>query len=193
MPAELSENRTKNALDGAMRQLLERKPLDQIRVRELTELCEIRRQSFYYHFPDTYALFQWSLQQEQRRLLRRQEDFLTWQQALTDLLEHTAENRSYYQALLDNQGRSGLWKVLRPVLGELMKKTADYYRQHCGIDAGYPEMGNARWDCVEAIFLSMMEGWVLDELSQQPEEIVALVERNLRSTAIGEVWQDLIQ
>ena len=93
MSAELCENRTKYGLDGALRQLLERKPLDQIRVRELTELCAIRRQSFYYHFPDVYALFHWSLQQERVRVVARQTDFLTWQQALRDLLEYTAENR----------------------------------------------------------------------------------------------------
>ena len=63
MPAELYENRTKNDLDRALRQLLEDRPLDQIRVRELTALCGIRRQSFYYHFPDVYALFDWSLRQ----------------------------------------------------------------------------------------------------------------------------------
>ena len=86
MPAEFCENRTKYRLDGALRQLLERKPLDQIRIRELTELCGIRRQSFYYHFPDVYALFQWSLQQEGDRLLERQGSFLTWQQVMEDLL-----------------------------------------------------------------------------------------------------------
>ena len=47
MPAELCVNRTKNDLDRALRQLLLQKPLEQIRVRELTALCGIRRQSFY--------------------------------------------------------------------------------------------------------------------------------------------------
>ena len=61
MPAELCVNRTKNDLDRALRQLLLQKPLEQIRVRELTALCGIRRQSFYYHFPDVQSLFDWSM------------------------------------------------------------------------------------------------------------------------------------
>ena len=68
MPAELCENRTKNDLDRALRQLLEQKPLAEIRVRELTALCGIRRQSFYYHFPDACALFDWSLRREKQPL-----------------------------------------------------------------------------------------------------------------------------
>ena len=192
MPTELSENRTKNALDDALRQMLARKPLDQIRVRELTELCGLRRQSFYYHFTDIYALFQWSLRQERARLLARQEDFLTWQQALTDLMEHTAKNRSYYQALLDNHGRSGLREVLGPALAGLMEKTHDYYQRYCGGSACSEEEDALR-ECVESIFLSLMEGWVRAELSQRPEWIVSLAEAGVRHTVISAVWQDLVQ
>ena len=46
MPADAAENRTKQRLSRALKELLRKKPLDQIRVRELTELCGLRRQSF---------------------------------------------------------------------------------------------------------------------------------------------------
>ena len=128
MPAELCVNRTKNDLDRALRQLLLQKPLEQIRVRELTALCGIRRQSFYYHFPDVQSLFDWSMQQEAMRTLARQETCLTWQQALTVLLEHTAKDRCYYQALLKNRGRAGLRKLLEGTLGSLLSRTLDYYQ-----------------------------------------------------------------
>ena len=40
---------------AALVQHLRQRPLDQLRVRELTERCGLRRQSFYYHFKDVYA------------------------------------------------------------------------------------------------------------------------------------------
>ena len=119
MPEEPLEDRTKRALDAALRQLLEEKPLDQIRVRELTALCGIRRQSFYYHFPDVYALFAWSLARETEGLLARQAQCLTWQQALRTLLVRLAQNRPYYRALLEHRGRAGLREVL--ALGGLLE------------------------------------------------------------------------
>ena len=39
MTTESSGSRTKNDLDRALRQLLEDRPLDQLRIRELTSLC----------------------------------------------------------------------------------------------------------------------------------------------------------
>lgn len=46
-PMTEAKNRTKSQLELALRTLLREKPLSQIRVRELTEMCGIRRQSFY--------------------------------------------------------------------------------------------------------------------------------------------------
>jgi len=98
------ENRTRRGLDTALRELLTRKPLDQIRVRELTELCGLRRQSFYYHFKDVYELFSWSVQRERELLLSRQAECLTWQQALLALLERAAQERAFYRAVLERGG-----------------------------------------------------------------------------------------
>ena len=110
MPEEM--NRTKKDLADALRQLPAKKPLDQIRVREVTELCGIRRQSFYYHFTDVSQLFDWAMEQERACLPARQENCLTWQQAAADMLAYTAENRAFYLAILENRGRAGLRKVL---------------------------------------------------------------------------------
>ena len=82
MPEENRESRTKFALSETLKALMRKKPLDQIRIRELTELCGMRRQSFYYHFTDVYELFSWSVRQERQLLIRRQDHFLNWQQAL---------------------------------------------------------------------------------------------------------------
>lgn len=185
MPAELLENRTKYALDAALRQLLERKPLDQIRVRELTALCGIRRQSFYYHFPDVYALFAWSLNRESESLLARQAQCLTWQQALADLLNHIARHRPYYQALLESRGREGLREVL--ALGELLEKTLDYYRRR----SGGPRPAPAELDCWETLLLTLLESWVRGDLAQPPETLLALLEDVVRQGAVGAAWQNL--
>ena len=192
MSAELCENRTKYGLDGALRQLLERKPLDQIRVRELTELCAIRRQSFYYHFPDVYALFHWSLQQERARVVARQTDFLTWQQALRDLLEYTAENRSYYRAILENRGRSCLREVLDAPLSQLLKTTQGYYQSRCGAER-VAETEKLQRECWETILLTMIESWVQQELKQSPEDMITLLEAAIRQGAMGAAWQNLPQ
>lgn len=192
MSVKSCETRTKRDLDGVLRQLLAEKELDQIRVRELTELCAIRRQSFYYHFPDVYALFDWSLQREREQLIARQDFCLTWQQAVKDLLLHTAENRAYYQALLKNRGSAGLQEVLgepvRCVVGKLM----EYYGPRCG---GRPddqkELSRTEW--LKMMMLVLFEGWIRKDLKQEPEEIVAFLSESVYRTIIGAAWENAYQ
>ena len=190
MPAELCVNRTKNDLDRALRQLLLQKPLEQIRVRELTALCGIRRQSFYYHFPDVQSLFDWSIQQEAMRTLARQETCLTWQQALTVLLEHTAKDRCYYQALLKNRGRAGLRKLLEGTLGSLLSRTLDYYQRRCGVMRN-PPRDQELLSCWETMLLTLLESWIQGDLPQPPQTLVSLLEGLVQQGAVGAAWQNL--
>jgi len=188
MAAELCETRTKTQLDNALRQLLDVKPLDQIRVRELTALCGIRRQSFYYHFPDVEALFDWSLDRERSSLPQRQGSCLTWQQALTDLLRHIAGHRSYYRALLDHRGREGLRQLTAPALDSLLDKTLDYYRRRCGAAR---DDGRSLRSCGEMLLLTLLESWVREDLSQPPESLLAPLETLVQQGAVGAAWQNL--
>lgn len=190
MAAESGGNRTKYALDHALRQLLEAKHLDQIRVRELTELCVIRRQSFYYHFVDVYELFEWSLQQEKQRLSSRQEAFLTGQQVLIDLLEHIGRQRSYYRALLDKKGRPGLQEVVGAALTQPLEKTRKYYQERCGAQRN-PKEEAARQDWEQMILLSLIEGWIRDELPQQSRAFIGVMETVMQQGAIGAAWENM--
>lgn len=186
MPTVLCENRTKAALNQALRQMLSHKPLHQIRVRELTESCAIRRQSFYYHFPDIYALFDWSLQQERADLLARQERYMTWRQALEDLLNHTARDRIYYRALLQYRGRDGLRDVLTPALEQILEPTLEYYQRRCGAGPlAWPSM-----DCWETLLLTWLEGWIQGE-SQEPGQLLSTLDLMIRQGAVGAAWQNL--
>lgn len=45
---------TKKALAASLKKLLKRKSLDKITVIDITEDCGVNRQTFYYHFKDTY-------------------------------------------------------------------------------------------------------------------------------------------
>lgn len=186
MPAVLCENRTKTALDQALRQLLATKPLEQIRIREVTELCAIRRQSFYYHFPDLYALFDWSLEQERSALLARQGHCLTWRQALADLLDHLAHQRPYYRALLAQQGRAGLRALLEPVLDHVLTPTLEYYQCRCGA----AQNGSPAQECWLPLLLTLLETWVREE-AQDPRPTLDVLDVLLRQGAVGAAWQNL--
>ena len=47
---------TKKALEHSLKNMLLKKPLDKITIRDLTDDCGISRMAFYYHFQDIYDL-----------------------------------------------------------------------------------------------------------------------------------------
>lgn len=183
-----SGNRTKRALEDALWELLKRKPLEQLRVREVTELCGLRRQSFYYHFKDVYELFDWSVQRERALLLDRQKECLTWRQALWDLLDRIGEQRHFYQAVLQNRQRSGLRELVP--LSEMLEKTQTYYRDRCGV-APDPAAERTQLQVWEMLLLSLLESWTGGRLEMELETLLDQLEQEVEQSAAGAAWNTL--
>ncbi|MBT1173394.1 TetR/AcrR family transcriptional regulator [Bifidobacterium sp. MA2] len=57
-PLDRRSRRTQTLLQSALLKLLETKPLNRISVRELTELADVNRATFYVHYTDIYAIFE---------------------------------------------------------------------------------------------------------------------------------------
>lgn len=182
------ENRTRQALGAALRTLLRKKPLDQLRVRELTELCGLRRQSFYYHFKDVYDLFAWSVRQERALLQERLADCLTWRQALLELLDRAGEERAFYQAVLDQGGQAGLGEMTP--METVLEAVQRYYRDRCGAPPDQEaEERERRYG--RMLLLSLLESWVRGGAAMPPEELADALERSAARSAAGAVWQTL--
>lgn len=182
------ENRTRRGLSAALRELLKETPLDQLRVRELTEKCGLRRQSFYYHFKDVYDLFDWVVRQERTVLLGLLANCLTWRQALLALLDRAGAERAFYRAALDRGGQTLLGEMIP--LEEVLKVVQIYYRDRCGTepDPLAEEQGRYRG---RALLLSLLEGWIRGGTALTPEELADTLERTAEQSAAGAVWRTL--
>lgn len=182
------ENRTRQGLDAALRALLRDRPLDQLRVRELTEHCGLRRQSFYYHFKDVYDLFAWSIQRERALLLERWEECLTWQQALLDLMDRAAGERAFYRAVLDQEGPEGLRGMIP--LDRTLEVVQRYYRDRAGMPPD-PETEERELRRDGTVLLALLESWIRGGLALTAEELVNALEQTVARSTAGTVWQTL--
>ena len=50
---------TKKAIAAALKQVCREKPFDKISIADITAVCGLNRQTFYYHFQDKYELINW--------------------------------------------------------------------------------------------------------------------------------------
>lgn len=88
--------RTKLWIASVMKKLMERKPIEKIRVTEICKAAEIERPTFYYHFRDKYDLVAWiffqsafdtdilSVDSAARSLNRARMDFAFFERAYED-------------------------------------------------------------------------------------------------------------
>lgn len=182
------DNRTREQLCAALKSLLCTKPLDQIRVREVAERCGMRRQSFYYHFTDVYALFEWSVDRERDRLRRRQERCFTGRQALRSLMRCIEEERPYYLALRSDRRPGQLQRVLRGAAEDLAGQMTVYYARRAGGELSQEAL-RRRTEVGTGILLALLDAWLSGQL-ERPEQLYDTWEEWMRQVALGEAWQN---
>ena len=61
---EVRSTITKQTMATALKDLMKKKPLQDITILEITEACRYHRQTFYYHFADIKDLLRWTFEEE---------------------------------------------------------------------------------------------------------------------------------
>ncbi|MGE5633523.1 MAG: TetR/AcrR family transcriptional regulator C-terminal domain-containing protein [Caulobacteraceae bacterium] len=103
---------TKKALAASLKKLLEEKPLDKITVMDITEDCEVNRQTFYYHFENIYDLVEWIYTTEATKALGGKKTYDTWQQGFFQIFEYVLENKVFVTRTYHSINREHLERYL---------------------------------------------------------------------------------
>ena len=86
-------NRTKNIIIDAFWQLLEQKPFSKITVKDIVDICQLNRNTFYYHFHDIPELLEFIVKRDADSIIQTHHDFNSPMDCLTRLLESCAGRR----------------------------------------------------------------------------------------------------
>ena len=182
MTIRAREERTKRELDNAMRFLLQEKPLEQIHVKELADVCGIRRQSFYYHFSDIFELFTWTIQREKRLIQEQHSKCLAWHQMIQLVLQRVDTNKAYYQTLLRVSGQEGLWEIFGDVFCEAEKHSLAFYQRryaavwNAGLEAQVSQILRQRGDMTRIL----LTYWINSETAAERELLLGMLGRESR-------------
>ena len=84
---------TKKALAAAAAEILRKKSLDKITIKEITDACGLTRNTFYYHFEDIYDLLGWMLIKEADEILTRFSEEEQWEEGFLEGLSFLYENK----------------------------------------------------------------------------------------------------
>ena len=166
---------TRQAICGALKQLMAQKPLERITVAKIMESCGMRRQHFYYYFTDIYDLLRWVFENEALELARCQVDGQGWQEGFLRLFRYIAENRDICLCALDSLGREYLKGIFEVDIKSIVRSAV----RQMVLENGFPE--DAEREELTTRFLTIaaggvLEGWLRGELTQTPEELTRQVD-----------------
>lgn len=173
MQKSLKGYRTKRKLADTLKELLNTKPLEKIRIHELTERCDIHRQTFYYHFVDVYALFTWCARQDAETISARLARFSSWQEALDDLLGYIAENRGYFTAILQHMPPADKQAFFDALLAAVLEKI------RCARSVGHEDtaVSQVYLQSLSIMFVTLLEKWIQEDIDQSAADIILFLEK----------------
>ncbi len=120
---------TKKALGESLKRILAHKTLDKITVKEIVEDCEVKRQTFYYHFHDIYSLLDWIFTTETAKILEGKVTFETWQDVFLGSCEYIIKNKDLvnntYYSIHRELLKRYLYDVAYGLLYQVVKKQSE--------------------------------------------------------------------
>jgi len=162
-------DRTKRALGEALKELLGQKPLEKITIQEITDLCDMNRMTFYYHFHDIYELVEWVLKKETELAVSGKLTYENWQEGLLSVFREIKENKTYIRNLNHTMSRDHLESYLHQltdsllleVLGDLIESEELAEEDEEFIISFY-----------RYAFLGVIMEWIDRNMKDDPEQIV---------------------
>lgn len=182
-----ASEQTKQQLAAALKTLMAQKPMDKITISELTAICKIRRQSFYYHFEDIFDLLRWMFQNEAISLLRQQEGALLWKEGLLQLFRYLEDNRAVCLCALKSVGREHIRRFFEADIYAIIHRTIEQLGEDIGVRTtldSFVDVELLTHFYVVAL-AGIVESWLLGEIDRTPEELIQFADMILNDQVTG--------
>jgi probable dihydroxyacetone kinase regulator len=169
---------TKKAIASGIKELIKKKSFDKITVSDITEICGLNRQTFYYHFQDKYELVDWIYYNELISIVIKDLTYENVDEKVLQLLLKMKEEDYFYINTLKASVKDEFEEYLFRVISELF----------CDIIARIA--ANTRMEQEEIHFIAefyafgitgIIISWVQHGMKESPEYITA----QLKNLAYG--------
>lgn len=179
-------NITKQALAGALKELIEEQSFEKISVSNICEGCGMNRKSFYYHFKDKYDLVNWIFDTEfvelnqnydlETHLLSQSFDE-RWQ-SIAVICHYFYENRTFYRRVLKVDGQNSFASHFREFIRPMLRFRVEHLLEMEDV----PELV---YDFVVDGVVCAIERWLLDKNGISAEEFMESLKKMIQILYAG--------
>lgn len=166
----MSSLTTKKAIAYSLKELLLEKPLPKITINDITERCDINRQTFYYHFQDIADLVEWICLTDADKVLKDNKTYDTWQEGFLSIFQVLKDDRPFviniYRTVSLETLIRYLYKVVYPLLYNVVEEKAagSVVRE---------EDKKFIADFFKYAFVAIVLEWIKDDMKEDPQKIIA--------------------
>ena len=173
---------TVTALETALKDIMRQTPFEKITVSDITNRCQLNRQTFYYHFPDIFGLLEWMFQQDAEKLMKKYNNIDVWEQGFMELLCYIKKNKAVCMCTLHSLARDELERFVYKDVHRLILGIMD----EVGGDLTVEEDGKefvARFYTLS--LCSLVVHWMKNGMKESPEDLIEklslTIQGNIRS------------
>lgn len=164
---------TKRMLSNALKELMTKKALEKISIKEITSLAGVNRQTFYYHFEDIYDLLKWTLQQEAVNLIDVHESARAWQDGMLQLIYYLDENRDFCLCAMKSLGHEHMRRFFYSDIHNIVQRVV--------YEFGEKYESNKEYLSFLTHFFTLALGaivgsWLNGEMDYTPEELIDMID-----------------
>lgn len=160
---------TKRALAVSLKKLLAQKSLDKITVIDITDDCQVNRQTFYYHFQDIFALVDWIFLTEATEAIDGQKTYGTWQQGFLRVFDYVLCNRALVVNVYHSVSRDQLERYLYDVTYDLLIGVVEEQAQGMAVRE---EDKRFIADFYKFAFVGLLLDWIRRGMKDEPAVVV---------------------
>lgn len=170
--------RTRKQLQGALAALMREKELKDITVRELTELADVNRGTFYSHYRDLYDM----REQMEQELFQQLTQVLSAYEAdsmrgvlgpiLTAVFQFVLDNREVFDSVLGSGGEEIFFRRLQELIYKLYLQEWDGF-----YDLGSGQGTNYYLEFVVSGVVGLVRAWIRGGMAESTQTMAALAEQ----------------
>ncbi|SHJ53393.1 transcriptional regulator, TetR family [Hathewaya proteolytica DSM 3090] len=163
---------TRNLIRDTFVKMLNEIPLNKITVTNIANECDINRNTFYYYYPDTYAIVTELFQNEIQKVIDEYNDTLCWEDAFLKATNFALKNRKAIYHIYNSLHREVLEKYIFDVAGNVMVRYVDKIGRHIGaVDDDIKLIAFL----YQSALTQMVLHWISTGMKEDPEKLIRRV------------------
>lgn len=161
---------TKKAIQQSLMDELEDKPLTEITVVGLCRSCGINHNTFYYHYPDIYAVIQEYFDECLKEVIKVYDETLSWEKAFDKAIEPALKRKKSVYHIYDSVRKELLIQYFYKASVDIMDRF---------VHSILPEVPASENDrkLIARFFASSLTGlvlsWVRDGMKEDPYKLIS--------------------